>query len=282
MSKKGSTSTTNISKQALPYLQQASNAATGTYQSNAGNVSNITGLLNQNIPTVLGQTLNNPTLAAASGYDQDVLGGKYLTGNPFLQQQIDATNQDVTNGVNTGIGTRGLTGGSAQAQLLARELAKNETNLRYTDYTNERNNMNTAAGNAATVAGAQNQGIGSLLAYLTGTAELPGTVANQYADTLGGLWGNKTSTTQTPSTASSVQSGIGTALSIASLFSDRRLKTDIIKIGEESDGLGIYRYRYKAGGPERTGVMADEVARIRPWALGPLIEGVATVNYGAL
>jgi hypothetical protein len=30
------------------------------------------------------------------------------------------------------------------------------------------------------------------------------------------------------------------------------------------------------------GVMADEVAKLRPWALGPKRAGFATVNYGAL
>jgi len=94
--------------------------------------------------------------------------------------------------------------------------------------------------------------------------------------------GNTSSSTSTggsPSTLGSIASTVG---GIASIFSDRRLKTAIRKIGEFSDGLGKYSFRYKAGGPRYTGVMADEVEKLRPWALGPTVNGYATVNYGAL
>lgn len=75
---------------------------------------------------------------------------------------------------------------------------------------------------------------------------------------------------------------IGTALAI--IGSDRRLKTDIEKIGEQPDGLGVYRYRYLWDEPDtvHTGVMADEVAEHRPWALGPEINGYQTVAYALL
>lgn len=83
-----------------------------------------------------------------------------------------------------------------------------------------------------------------------------------------------------PSTAGSIASTIG---GIASIFkSDRRLKTDIEKLDEFSDGLGIYTYRYKDGDERMIGVMADEVEHLRPWALGPVVDGFATVNYDAL
>jgi hypothetical protein len=73
--------------------------------------------------------------------------------------------------------------------------------------------------------------------------------------------------------------GLGKAIGLAmSIFSDRRLKTDIVKLGEEADGLGRYRYRYLWESEPREGVMADEVARLRPWALGPEIGGFATVR----
>jgi hypothetical protein len=91
-----------------------------------------------------------------------------------------------------------------------------------------------------------------------------------------------TSTGGGPSTIGSIASTVG---GIASIFSDRRLKTDIEKIREEPDGLGIYRFRYvwdRSKYAENFGVMADEVAALRPWALGPVVGGFATVNYGAL
>lgn len=69
---------------------------------------------------------------------------------------------------------------------------------------------------------------------------------------------------------------------ISGIFSDRRLKTDIKKVGEFSDGLGIYTFRYHGQSNRVKGVMADEVATLRPWALGPVKAGYATVNYGSL
>lgn len=87
------------------------------------------------------------------------------------------------------------------------------------------------------------------------------------------------STGGSPSTIGSIASTVG---GIASIFSDRRLKHNVEKIGQEPDGLGIYRYSYLGQVARIVGVMADEVARLRPWALGRKVAGYATVNYGAL
>lgn len=67
--------------------------------------------------------------------------------------------------------------------------------------------------------------------------------------------------------------------------SDRRLKRGIQFIERLANGLGIYRYNYwwdLPGTAKRIGVMADEVARIAPRALGPRILGFMTVNYAVL
>lgn len=100
----------------------------------------------------------------------------------------------------------------------------------------------------------------------------------------GGLVSNagqkSTSTGGSPSTVGSIASTVG---GIASIFSDRRLKTHIVKIGVlGADGLGLYRYRYIGQIIDRVGVMADEIAKLRPWALGRTVAGFQTVNYGAL
>lgn len=42
-------------------------------------------------------------------------------------------------------------------------------------------------------------------------------------------------------------------------FSDRRLKTDIKRVGQTDAGTPIYTYRYKWGGPVHMGVMAQDV-----------------------
>lgn len=82
--------------------------------------------------------------------------------------------------------------------------------------------------------------------------------------------------------AGGVSNMLNTGLGIAALISDPRLKTDVVKVGELPDGLGIYDFRYIWSKFKWRGVMADEVARLRPWALGPQIDGFFTVNYGKL
>lgn len=74
----------------------------------------------------------------------------------------------------------------------------------------------------------------------------------------------------------------GIAGGLLSAFSDRRLKRDIEQIGEMEDGLPVYEYRYIGSTERHTGVMADEVEKLRPWAAGAEIGGYKTVNYGAL
>lgn len=67
------------------------------------------------------------------------------------------------------------------------------------------------------------------------------------------------------------------------LASDRRLKTDIEPVGQHG-ALTLYRYRFLWDdiGTKRIGVMADEVATHAPHALGPVVNGYLTVDYGAL
>lgn len=73
--------------------------------------------------------------------------------------------------------------------------------------------------------------------------------------------------------------GIGSA---AIMASDRRLKVNIKPLGIKLGKLMLYAYDYIWGGPRQIGVMADEIAIHRPDALGPVLNGYATVNYGAL
>lgn len=60
--------------------------------------------------------------------------------------------------------------------------------------------------------------------------------------------------------------------------SDARLKTHIRKIGRLVNGLAVYSFRYALGGAERIGVMAHEVAWVRPEAIVP-VGPVLAVDY---
>jgi hypothetical protein len=78
--------------------------------------------------------------------------------------------------------------------------------------------------------------------------------------------------------------GVGNTTKTTTTPSDRRLKTDIQTIGVLGDGLKVYSYRYKSGGPVHIGVMADEVAVLRPQAYikGGAGDGFDAVDYSKL
>lgn len=62
------------------------------------------------------------------------------------------------------------------------------------------------------------------------------------------------------------------------LFSDRRLKENIRKVGKLKDGQVIYAYNYKGDNVTHVGLMADEVEKKHPEAVG-LSGGYKTVDY---
>lgn len=87
--------------------------------------------------------------------------------------------------------------------------------------------------------------------------------------------------------ANSARSGLtgllGTGLTAgATLFSDRRLKTNIRRIGKMSV-TGLPVYRYDIGGRNTVGVMADEVAKIHPDAVSvDPATGYSMVDYARI
>lgn len=70
----------------------------------------------------------------------------------------------------------------------------------------------------------------------------------------------------------------GTGAKLA--FSDRRLKSNIERIGTHPLGIGVYEY--DIGGQRQRGVMADEVEAVKPKAVSTHESGYKMVNYGAL
>lgn len=70
--------------------------------------------------------------------------------------------------------------------------------------------------------------------------------------------------------------------------SDRRLKLDIVRIGEHPLGLGLYLFTYKPefqaewGYGRQFGVMADEVEQVRPEAVATHPDGYQVVSYDTL
>lgn len=76
------------------------------------------------------------------------------------------------------------------------------------------------------------------------------------------------------------QGGMAAAMAPAGTFSDRRLKSNIERIGTHPLGIGIYEY--DIFGEHQIGVMADEVKQVMPEAIINHPSGYMMVNYGML
>jgi hypothetical protein len=99
-----------------------------------------------------------------------------------------------------------------------------------------------------------------------------GPMMNTYA-------GRATEGTQDPGAQNKALNTIGTVAQLGSMiFSDRRLKTGIKKVGKTDDGMGVYTYRYKGDDRTHMGLMAQEVRKKHPDAVGE-VAGLLAVDY---
>lgn len=154
---------------------------------------------------------DNPLNAARSHYN-DTLSGRYLTGNPYLDDIVSQTNDSVGNAVTASLGTRGLTGGSAHSGILSRELAKNETGLRYQDWANQLARMDNAASSVGSLGQAESAMLDpAIRAYQA--QSVPVMAAQDYGSTIGGLLGQYTKTKQSQGIGGMLGGLAGSALS---------------------------------------------------------------------
>lgn len=65
----------------------------------------------------------------------------------------------------------------------------------------------------------------------------------------------------------------------AFIGSDRRIKAEISRVGTLDNGLPVYLYRYKDGGPMQIGLMAQDVQQVNPEAVIEVDGGLLAVNY---
>lgn len=95
---------------------------------------------------------------------------------------------------------------------------------------------------------------------------------------IGPLMGGTTAGTQTQTQSPGAGSYIGGALALMAMFSDKRVKEGIEPIGKSFDGQTIYKFRYKGSPQTHIGMLAQEVEKKHPDAVGS-IGGIKTVNY---
>lgn len=179
-------------------VEGAANNVTNAYNAAQPGITATANSLASAVPGLMASyQAGDPGVKSAMQYNTDVTSGKYLdAGNPYLQAQIDQANDGVRNGLAASLGTRGLTGGSAFGDIISSNLAKNENNLRYTDYTNERNRMDSAASAAGGISAAQYQPL-SVIQSILQSQQAPVQAAAGAGSSIGGLLGSYTNSTQT-------------------------------------------------------------------------------------
>lgn len=285
--------TTGLSKQAMPYLQAGSGALQSVYDANKGNIAEIGSDLMGQYRRFSDSVTNNPTLGAARRFTADTINSD-PSSNPQLDNIINTSNNDIMDRINAIFSRAGQTRSSRQIGEVAKQLSANESGLRYNDWNAGQDRKAQAVQQAIAMGGLDNQTSAALAALAEGAATTPYIGAQILSQGLGNLWGNSTTTKQSNNIGQMLLNASSSAAAAAAAASDRRLKCDIKKVGQLADGLGVYSYRYipapnaeiaafmPNGSAAQIGVMADEVAQLRPWALGPEIAGFQTVNYGAL
>ncbi len=283
----GSSSTSetgSAQKWAQPFAKAAAGTVAGVYGQNAPGLQRMTQQVQGMLPG-LGQRFNNgsPTVRAAQGHANSVLSGQYMNGNPYLDRVLETTRRNIGDSVGSQFAQAGRYGSGAFTDVLSRNMLEAENSARMGDYNAQMGRMDQMAGMAPALAQADYLGLPEILQTATVGAEIPYAGTTAYANSLGALFNGGTSTEKRNSNLLGDLIGAGAKVGGSMIMaSDRRLKRDIAKLDQFEDGLGYYEWQYVWGGQRVRGVMADEVAALRPWALGPVQDGYATVDYAKL
>lgn len=261
-------------------LTGASDTLTNTYNAQAPKIAGITDQITGLIPGLLAKyNAGDPATTAAQGWVTNTLG--HQGGNPYLDQSIAQSGNDMAHQVNANLGTRGNLGGSVQEKILAHELGKNSLDARMQDYYQQQQLQAQAAGMAPGLAAGQRAMLDPVFSA-AGAATMPINAASGYAGGIGSLLGQYTNTKTSQPWGSALLGAISNGAASAAMASDMRLKEDIRRVGATEGGIPLYSYRYKGGEQFHIGPMAQEVALLQPDALGPERHGFMTVHYGEL
>lgn len=290
----GQLSNTNLSPYMSPYTQSVINATLPIMQQGLALSQN----QQQNAANAAGafggsrQAIQQGVTQAQGALDQAQMAAQLNQAN-FQQAQAAAQSDINTNltaaqaNQNAGLtaNQQGLLAGSALGTLGNQQMQNNLANygmLSSAGGLQEQQQQNQINAQMAKLQQAQSypqQQLGILESslgmtpYNTGTS---GTSASQ-----------QTTTSNNP-----LQTALGAFQMLGSLFpmgggSDRRLKTDITKVGKHPAGVDLYAYRYKGDPkhyPKVVGPMAEDVAKIAPHAVHkiPGSGGKMSVHMGAL
>ena len=200
-------------KWARPFAQAGATAAQDVFQTNQPGLQGMADSVQGMVPGLMGMfQQGNGGVKAAQGYAQDVLGGKYMQGNPYLDQIIGKAGRGITDQVNSQFSLSGRYGSGAHTGVLANSLADMESGLRYQDYGAQQGRMDQMAGLAPALAQAGYIGVPEILQTAGVGAELPYTGLGAYTGALGNVFNGSV---QKQSGLSGALAGIGGGLSAA-------------------------------------------------------------------
>jgi hypothetical protein len=195
---------------------------------------------------------------------------------------------------------QGLRPGSQAYNDAADEMGRNSNDARLGAILNAGSEQSRMFGLASTarqngiqeILTQRNQPINEITALLNGSQVTQPTFVNTPQTQLAGTdyqgavynsyQGQMDAYKQKVATSNAMMGGLFSLASTAgklAMGSDRRLKTDIQRVGTLDNGLPVYSYRYKAGGPVHIGLMADEVREIHPEAVITTPDGFDAVFY---
>lgn len=190
---------------------------TNAYRTQQPKITGITDQLAGLVPGLVNQYTNgDPNVNAAKGYNADVLAGKYLGNNPYIDDIVNQSQTDARNQTAAALGTRGLTGGSAFGDIISRNVTNAGNTLRFNDYNTERTRMDNAVGQSGQLAAAGQIPLSALISILQAQTAPVSTAAGA-GSAVGGLLGQYQNVKQT--TSPSIMEGIGNAFDIGKVIS---------------------------------------------------------------
>lgn len=288
MSKKKSAVSTSTSGSAqawaMPYATTGAGAVQDVFNQNQPGLDELTQFSREKVtnPLINDFGMTRQANNNARDYLRGTVNGDYMNGNPYMGRVLSGLNSQVENDANSHFALSGRYGSDAHGNGVGRAIADTDSKLLYQNYSDEMARRDQAA-QALQQGGSAD--IGNLLASMGASAQLPYTGSSNLGNSLGALFSGGTSKS-TQYSPNPLWGALGAGLSAAAMAaSDRRLKTNIEKVGEFPDGLGIYTWNWRSdpNGEKVKGVIADEVKELRPHAyIENFIGQYAGVNYAAL
>ena len=296
-----STQNTTPWSEQIPYLKQGFSEAQKLYQDGPQQFYGGQTYASPDAATTAGlnatearATAGSPLVGQAQGEMGKILSGEYLRPdmNPYLQGVVESTKAQVLPGIDSRFIGAGRSGSGLHGRAVGEGLGSALGGLYNTMYQSERDRMTGAMNAAPTMAAADyvdpsmlgqvgaaregqaQQGINEAVARHDYTQMAPQQALAQYMQMIQGNYGGQSTgtTQQLIPQANPWMQALGITANVAgtaakAFASDRRLKKNIERVGETDEGLPIYTYEYKTGGPPMMGVMAQDVAKVKPEAV---------------